>query len=173
MTFSVMPSPQTEPFRLTHRNSRPFVTGADDAHASTADFTQSGTGTVRMCAALPTKSAITQCSSLLEVIDCEAGHFAPPQATAEHQCQHRPVAATVVLGNSGTSFPVTFADVEISQSAVSPGDSTVVCRGRSARRTYSEPLMTRSGAWSPYGDTRPRQGHHQKCEIYAARRSYR
>src|SRR5215813_4633995 len=60
---------------------------------------------------------------------------------------------SVVLGNSGTSFPVTFADVEISQSAVSPGDSTVVCRGRSARRTYSEPLMTRSGAGSPYGDT--------------------
>jgi len=39
------------------------VTGADDAHASTSDFTQSGTGTARMCAALPTKSAITQCPS--------------------------------------------------------------------------------------------------------------
>ena len=62
---------------------------------------------------------------------------------------------SVVLGNSGTSFPVTFADVEISQSAVSPGDSTVVCRGRPVRRTYSEPLMTRSGARSPYGHSSP------------------
>src|SRR5215471_14620498 len=61
---------------------------------------------------------------------------------------------SVVLGNSGTSFPVTFADVEISQSAVSPGDSTVVCRVRSARRTYSEPLMTRSGASSEMRDLR-------------------
>jgi hypothetical protein len=28
---------------------------------------------------------------------------------------------SVVLGNSGTSFPVTFADVEIFHSAISPG----------------------------------------------------
>ena len=48
ITFSVMPSPQTEPFRLTHRNSRPSVIGADVTQMSIADFTQSGTGTVRM-----------------------------------------------------------------------------------------------------------------------------
>jgi hypothetical protein len=57
---TVMPLLQTDSFRLTHRNSRPSVIAADTAHSSTADITQSGTGTVRMCAALPTKSAITQ-----------------------------------------------------------------------------------------------------------------
>ena len=44
---------------VTQRNSRPPVIGADAAQTSTADFTQSGTGTVRIWAALPTKSAIT------------------------------------------------------------------------------------------------------------------
>ena len=40
--------------------------------------------------------------ALLEVIDCEVGHFAPPQATAEHQSQNRPVAATLQLLNIGS-----------------------------------------------------------------------
>jgi hypothetical protein len=48
ITFSVMPSPQTEPFLLTHRKSRPSLTGADAAHVSIANFTHSDTGTVRM-----------------------------------------------------------------------------------------------------------------------------
>ena len=44
ITFSVMPVPQTDSFRLTHRNSRPSVIAADATHSPTADFTQSGTG---------------------------------------------------------------------------------------------------------------------------------
>lgn len=46
-------APEQPPFR-DRRRRRPFVNRR---------LHQSGTGTVRMCAALPTRSAITQCSS--------------------------------------------------------------------------------------------------------------
>ena len=42
-TFSVMPFPQTEPLRLTHRNTLPSPTPAAVVHSSIAAFTQSGT----------------------------------------------------------------------------------------------------------------------------------
>jgi hypothetical protein len=48
ITFSVMPPPHTEPCLLTQRNTRPPVTCADITHTSTAAFTQSGAGTVRI-----------------------------------------------------------------------------------------------------------------------------
>ena len=48
ITFSVMPSPQTVPVRLTQRNNRPSAIGADLIHASMADFTHSGT-CARLC----------------------------------------------------------------------------------------------------------------------------
>jgi hypothetical protein len=50
---------------------RPRVMAAAAVHASTAFFTHVGIGTVRTCPALPTKSAITQCSSRCR-IDSEA-----------------------------------------------------------------------------------------------------
>src|ERR1035441_7455046 len=55
-TFSVMPLPQIEAVRLTHRNTRPSAMSAALVHSSTAALTQSGTGTVRMCLPLPIKS---------------------------------------------------------------------------------------------------------------------
>lgn len=45
-TFSVMPSPQTDPFLLTHRNSLPAAIAAEVVQASTVALSQSGTGTV-------------------------------------------------------------------------------------------------------------------------------
>ena len=54
--------------------------GGEIAQTSTADFTQSGTGTVGMWAALPTKSVVP----LLKVVDPEVGHLAPAQTASEH-----------------------------------------------------------------------------------------
>jgi hypothetical protein len=53
ITFSVMLSPQVDPFLMTQRNSRPSVIGAVLVQLSIADFTQSGIAIVRMWAALP------------------------------------------------------------------------------------------------------------------------
>jgi len=64
ITFSVMPSLQTDLFLLTQRKIRPSLIDADATQRSIADFTQFGTGTVRIWAALPTTSTMTQCSSL-------------------------------------------------------------------------------------------------------------
>jgi hypothetical protein len=49
--------------RQTHRNTRSSLNPADASHKSMALFTQSGTGTVRTCRALPTKSTMAQWSS--------------------------------------------------------------------------------------------------------------
>ena len=57
---SVTPSPQVLPARQTHRSTRPSLNPADASHESMALLTQSGTGTVRTCRALPTKSTIAQ-----------------------------------------------------------------------------------------------------------------
>ena len=46
--LGVMPSPHRLPARQTHRNSRPAEMFAADSQRSTASFTQSGTGTVRI-----------------------------------------------------------------------------------------------------------------------------
>ena len=48
-TFSVIPSPQIEPERFTHRNSRPSAMAAARVHSSRVALTQSGTGTNRIC----------------------------------------------------------------------------------------------------------------------------
>jgi len=57
---SVTPSPHVLPARQTHRKTRPSFTPADTSQESMALLTQSGTGTVRMCRPLPTKSTIAQ-----------------------------------------------------------------------------------------------------------------
>src|ERR1700756_363172 len=55
-TFSVTPVPQTVPFLQTHRNNLPCFKSAALNQWSRISFTQSGIGTVRTCAAFPTKS---------------------------------------------------------------------------------------------------------------------
>ena len=60
---SVTPSPQHLPARHTQRNSLPVSSSAAATHASTVALTQAGTGMVRMCPPLPTRSTIAQCSS--------------------------------------------------------------------------------------------------------------
>ncbi len=62
-TLGDMPSPHTRPALLMARKTGPCVITAAAVHASTAVFTHVGIGTVRTCPPLPTKSAITQCSS--------------------------------------------------------------------------------------------------------------
>ena len=84
ITFSVMLSPQTDPFLLTQRNIRPWVIPADLSQTSTAALTQYGTGTVRICAAWPIRSAITQCSSLLKVVYLQSSHLTAAQTAAKH-----------------------------------------------------------------------------------------
>ena len=63
ITFSVMLLPQTEPFLLRQRKTRPSVIDAAVNQPSIAALTQSGTGTVRMWPALSTKSTMAQWSS--------------------------------------------------------------------------------------------------------------
>jgi hypothetical protein len=62
-TFGDMPSPQMRPALLIARKTRPSVIAAADVHASTAVLTHYGMGTVRTWPPLPTRSAMTQCSS--------------------------------------------------------------------------------------------------------------
>lgn len=62
-TLGVMPVPQTRPALLVDRKIPPSVIQPASFHSSIAAFTHDGIGTVRMCPALPRRSAITQCSS--------------------------------------------------------------------------------------------------------------
>src|SRR5207253_1210455 len=55
--------PHTLSDLLIERNTVPSVIPAVALQTSTAALTHCGTGTVRMCPALPFRSAITQCSS--------------------------------------------------------------------------------------------------------------
>jgi hypothetical protein len=61
--FSEMPWPQSLPARQTHRNNGPLLMPAAPNHASSVSFTQLGTGTVRTCLPLPTRSTMAQRSS--------------------------------------------------------------------------------------------------------------
>jgi hypothetical protein len=61
--FSEMPWPQSLPARQTHRNNGPLLMPVAANHASRVSFTQFGTGTVRMCRPLPTRSTMAQRSS--------------------------------------------------------------------------------------------------------------
>jgi hypothetical protein len=61
--FSETPWPQSLPARQTHRNNGPLLMPAAANHASRVTFTQFGTGTVRMCFPLPTRSTMAQRSS--------------------------------------------------------------------------------------------------------------
>ncbi len=61
--FSEMPSPQILLARQTHRKRGPLSIPAAVNHTSRVSFTQLGTGTVRMCLPLPTRSTIAQRSS--------------------------------------------------------------------------------------------------------------
>jgi hypothetical protein len=63
ITFGVMPFPDTLPTLLMARKTQPSLIPLTSSHSSTAPFTQLGIGTVLICPALPTRSAITQCSS--------------------------------------------------------------------------------------------------------------
>jgi hypothetical protein len=56
--------PQTDPLLFTHRKIRPLETRAATVQSSTAALTQSGTGTVRICPAFPTRSIMAQWPSL-------------------------------------------------------------------------------------------------------------
>jgi hypothetical protein len=56
-------SPQSVSARQTHRNSGPLSISAATSHSSSVHFTQAGTGTVRMCLPLPTRSTMAQRSS--------------------------------------------------------------------------------------------------------------
>jgi hypothetical protein len=60
IALGVIPSPQILSSRLTRRKIVPSVIAAAPIHSSTARFAHKGTGTVRMCFPLPTRSAITQ-----------------------------------------------------------------------------------------------------------------
>src|SRR6516225_6652818 len=83
-----MPVPQTDPRLLTQRKTRPLEIPPAAVQASTADLTQFGTGTVRICLPLPIRSTIAQCSSLL--CSCSSGQVrqlgsVKPTAKAERQ----------------------------------------------------------------------------------------
>jgi hypothetical protein len=62
-TRSVTPSPQCLPARQTQRNTLPLDKPAAVVQKSSVPFTQSGTGTVRICPPLPTRSRMAQSSS--------------------------------------------------------------------------------------------------------------
>jgi hypothetical protein len=64
MTLGLKPVPQTLPALLIERRRVPAVIPEAAVQASIPAFTQSGTGMVRMWPPLPTRSAMTQCSSL-------------------------------------------------------------------------------------------------------------
>ena len=61
--FAVIPLPQTWPNLVMARNTVPSVMLAAAVHASIASLTHAGMGTVRTCPPMPTRSAMTQCSS--------------------------------------------------------------------------------------------------------------
>ena len=63
MASGVIPAPQILSSRLTRRKIAPPLMPAATVHSSTARFAQTRTGTVRMCFPLPTRSAMTECSS--------------------------------------------------------------------------------------------------------------
>jgi hypothetical protein len=60
---SVTPPPQRFPARQAHRKTVPPDKLAAAVQRSSVPFTQSGTGTVRMCPPFPTRSTMAQCSS--------------------------------------------------------------------------------------------------------------
>jgi hypothetical protein len=64
IAFAVKPFPETRPTLFTWRNIAPEATPADVVQRSMASFTHCGSGTVRTRPPFPTRSAITQCSSL-------------------------------------------------------------------------------------------------------------
>lgn len=59
-TFSVVPVPQTDPLLFTQRKTRPLDIPAIATQSSTADLTQFGTGTVRMCPPFPIRFTMAQ-----------------------------------------------------------------------------------------------------------------
>jgi hypothetical protein len=61
--FSEMLLPESLSARQTHRNNGPLAIPVAVSQASSVCFTQVGTGTVRMCLPLPTRSTIAQRSS--------------------------------------------------------------------------------------------------------------
>jgi hypothetical protein len=62
-TFGVIPSPQIFPDLLIALNRQPSLIPLASVQRSSASFTHSGIGTVRIWPAFPWRSAITQCSS--------------------------------------------------------------------------------------------------------------
>jgi len=64
MTLGLNPLPQIRPALLIERRSVPALIPAAVIQTSIPAFTQSGIGMVRMWPPLPTRSAMTQCSSL-------------------------------------------------------------------------------------------------------------
>jgi hypothetical protein len=91
IALGVMLSPQILSIRLTRRKIIPPLMQAAVVHSSTARFAHTGTGTVRMCFPLPTRSAIPQCSADLEIFCSETNQFGPSQAASNEQRQNRPI----------------------------------------------------------------------------------
>src|ERR1022692_4449466 len=82
-TFGVMPSPHTRPDLLIERNTVPSVIPAAVLQTSTAALTHCGTGTVRMCPALPFRSVLL---ANLDGIHRQRQKLAAPEAaTDEHR----------------------------------------------------------------------------------------
>ena len=82
----VTPSPQFLPARQTHRKDLPAEIPAAAVHRSIVALTQSGTGSVRMCPPLPTRSTMAQCSSRC----CKCANLDQPiRAVGDHSPARR------------------------------------------------------------------------------------
>ena len=86
---SVTPSPHHLPARQTQRNSLPVWSSAAPAQSSTAVLTQHGTGTVRMCPPLRTRSNNRpMLLSLLQMREVQISQFPSPQPAAKQHCEN-------------------------------------------------------------------------------------
>ena len=82
--------PRTRPPLLIARNTGPCVMAAAAVHAWTWLFTHVGMGTVRMCPPLPTRSAMTQCSSRCWLTARYLSVYTGRRDLRNSVCGHRP-----------------------------------------------------------------------------------
>jgi hypothetical protein len=144
IAFGVRPSPQSLPRRSTRQKTVPAVIPADAVQPSTVCFAHAGTGTVRICFPLPTKSAMTQCSSrILEVFNFEPDQFRPPASRIQSEPLESP--CHVYLG-----------DPQSANAAAEP-----CLRRRSASSQFLRPISSRL---SPGGYRPPGRGSVGPCQ---------
>jgi hypothetical protein len=137
-TLGDMPSPQTRPALLMARNTGPCVMFAAAIHASTWLFTHVGMGNVRTCPPLPTRSAITQCSSRLNRFERERKQFGTAQPTADQRGEHRMIAS-FAWSTGVTSFQQGFGAAQVS--------TILVDRTLSIQRCSRHPRRCPFGDW--------------------------